>query len=275
MGKCEYCGRSTFLFAPLCNKHKEMADRGELKQDLDGEWHLIKGKNIKYVKLPTSGFYKCVACDKKTNGYAFCKDCWNIYSEEDMLDILNDAYAENNEQEEENSKEETNNSLTCLICGQDSDGKHFCKECYKKYGLKTITATIKNCKKVEILDNYGNKNIRTTSGLYVRSQQEMIIYEELFRRNIRVEYERSIFIKDEKGQIVELHPDFYLLDYDLYIEHWGYENTQNTEYLKVKEYKTKLYALNGLKIAGTSKKDISNIRAAIDRIFAENDIHVN
>ena len=134
-------------------------------------------------------------------------------------------------------KEDNASELTCIICGEPSNGKHFCYKCFKKYHERTITVEIKGCSEFTITDAYGNKDTKTANGLYVRSLSEKIIYDELFRRGIKCEYERTVTYKNEKGEIKELHPDFYLTDYKLYIEHWGYLDSRNKEYEETKKYK--------------------------------------
>lgn len=169
-------------------------------------------------------------------------------------------------------EKELTDNLTCIICGEPSNGKHFCYKCWKKYKDRTITIQVKNCVEYLITDAYGNKDTKTANGLYVRSLSEKIIYDEFYRRGIRCEYERTVTYKDEKGEIQELHPDFYLTDYKLYLEHWGYLETKNKEYLESKEYKEKIYKSKGYKFAATVSQDIRDIQAAIERILLENDI---
>lgn len=167
------------------------------------------------------------------------------------------------------------NELKCIICGSYSNNKHFCYNCWNKYKDKTITVKIKNLTDFNIVDEYGNRDVKTSNGMYVRSQQEKIIYDELYSRKIRCEYERTEFYKDENGETKELHPDFFLPDYNLYIEHWGYENTSDKKYIAEKNFKEKIYKAKGIKIAGTSSEDIKDIKKAIDRIFFENGIEIN
>ena len=163
----------------------------------------------------------------------------------------------------------------CLLCGNDvSDDYLFCKSCYFKYKDKSITVNIKNLSDFTIVDEYGNRDVKTQNGMYVRSQQEKIIYDELYSRKIRCEYETAVFYKDENGETKALHPDFYLPDYDLYIEHWGYENTKDPRYKEEKLFKQKIYQSQGKKIAGTTGEDIKDIKSAIDKIFFENDIKI-
>ena len=172
------------------------------------------------------------------------------------------------------STREPASELTCIICKEPSNGKHFCYKCFKKYHEKTITVEIKSCSEFTITDAYGNKDTKTANGLYVRSLSEKIIYDELFRRGIKCEYERTVTYKNEKGEIKELHPDFYLTDYKLYIEHWGYLDSRNKEYEETKKYKEKIYNAKGFRLAATTSKDIKDIQSAIERLLLENDIDI-
>ena len=43
--------------------------------------------------------------------------------------------------------------LTCIICGEPSNGYHFCKKCWKKYNEEIIDLRIYNCSDTEILDD--------------------------------------------------------------------------------------------------------------------------
>lgn len=163
----------------------------------------------------------------------------------------------------------------CILCNGEAENDHlFCYSCYSKYKDKAITVKIDHCSKFEIIDEYGNKTIKTKSGLMVRSQQEKIVYDELFDRKVRIEYEKTIPYKDENGEMKELHPDFYLPDYKLFIEHWGFANTNDPGYLESKAYKEAIYREKGFRVAGTVSKDIEDIQAAIERIFIEFNIKV-
>lgn len=229
-------------------------------------------KSKVFTELPTDGFDHCVICGNKTTGYAFCRTCWNNYDEKQLLKILNHQTEQQNLSTE---NEKAKVSLNCLICGKPSNGKHFCVDCYKKYANKTITVNLINLSTIEILDNYGNKKIKTVNGTYVRSQQEVIIFNELYRRKIRFVYEKTFSYKDEKGEIKQIHPDFYLPDYDLYIEHWGYTNSKDPSYLREKAYKEKIYKNQHKQVEGTSTEDLNDIEATIDRILLKHDIPLN
>lgn len=171
-------------------------------------------------------------------------------------------------------KEDNTSELTCIICGEQSNGKHFCLKCYRKYRERTIAIEVKGCSEFTITDAYGNKDTKTANGLYVRSLSEKIIYDELFRRGIKCEYERTVTYKNENGEIKELHPDFYLTDYKLYIEHWGYLDSRNREYEESKKFKEKIYQAKGYRLAATTSQDIKDIQTAIERLLLENDIEI-
>lgn len=178
---------------------------------------------------------------------------------------------------EPEAKTETSSAaseLTCITCGEPSNGKHFCVKCYRKYRERTISIEVKGCTEFTLTDAYGNKDTKTANGLYVRSLSEKIIYDELFRRGIKCEYERTVTYRDENGEIKELHPDFYLTDYNLYIEHWGFLDSRNKEYEESKKFKEKIYHAKGYRLAATTSHDIKDIQAAIERLLLENDIEI-
>lgn len=149
--------------------------------------------------------------------------------------------------------------INCLICGKESDGMHFCKDCYYKFKDRSIDIRIINCIKTEILDGYGNKKLCCDDGRKVRSKSELIISNFLFNNKIRAVYEKEIYYT-ENGENKTLHPDFYLPDFDLYIEHNGYSGK---EYEKQKEYSQKIYGQLNYTIIITSEEDINNINACL------------
>lgn len=91
-------------------------------------------------------------------------------------------------------------------------------------------------------ENKRSKNIKqksmptiiTKSGHYVRSKAEKIIADYYYDNNIRFRYEPYLELD------YEMHPDFYLEDYDVYHEHFGITNNekyQETCAKKLKQYK--------------------------------------
>ena len=156
-------------------------------------------------------------------------------------------------QEPEEIEEIEEQELKCIICGEPSNGKHFCFECWKKYKDRSIDIRIKNCRpKAEILDEYGNKEYECEDGRWVRSRAESKIADWLHRHNIRYQYEREISY-EENGVNKKLHPDFYLFDYDLYIE---YNERKDEDYLKKKKYANNIYEKLGYDVIIMGDKDI-------------------
>ena len=91
-----------------------------------------------------------------------------------------------------------------------------------------------------------NKNYSTLNDISVKSISERDIGNFLFLHDIQFEYEPLVEWVDESEEDKEYHPDFYLNDYDLYIEHWGLNKDKKVpdwftitteEYLILREWK--------------------------------------
>ncbi len=160
----------------------------------------------------------------------------------------------------------TENDLTCIICGEPSNGKHFCLKCWNKYKDKSIDLRITNCNSIQVLDEYGNKTKKTKDGRFVRSLSEKIILDYFFDNYIRVVYEKTIPYTNENGEEKELHPDFYLQDYDLYLEFNGLTDKQ---YLKKKEYVSKIYAEKNYKVEILEANDINDIEGTMGKLLSK------
>lgn len=145
--------------------------------------------------------------------------------------------------------------ITCIICGSPSNGKHFCYDCYKNYKDKAIDIRITNCKDVTILDQYGNLTIECDDGRKVRSRAEALISNFFYNNKIRSVYEKTIYY-EENGESKTLHPDFYLPDYDLYIE---YNEIKKKSYLKSKDYTMSIYRKLGFKVVIMDDQDLNSI----------------
>ena len=154
--------------------------------------------------------------------------------------------------------------LTCIICGEQSNGKHFCLNCYKEFKDHSVDIRITNCRDTEIIDKYGNRKIKTKDGRFVRSLSEKIILDYFFDHFIRVVYEKTIPYINEKGENAELHPDFYLQDFDLYIE---FNGLKNKTYLRKKDYVNKIYSSKGFKVEFLDSDGINDIECTLEQIF--------
>ena len=225
---CPICGEPTYVYFgkprkdKLCKKHGLMEYNGEIEQ--------------------------CGKCSTWKTTHKPCK-CENKKEDDDFPDWL------------KNSNTTTNNSdeLTCIICGENSNGKHFCYNCYKQYKDKSVDIRITNCKEITILDQYGNLTIECDDGRKVRSRAEALISNFFYNNRIRSVYEKTIYYKDN-GEDKTLHPDFYLPDFDVYIE---YNEIKKKSYLKSKEYTKKIYAKLGFNVIIMDDQDLNSIAGCL------------
>ena len=151
--------------------------------------------------------------------------------------------------------------LLCIICGEPSNGKHFCLSCYRKYKDKSVDIRVTNCREIKILDEYGNLTIECDDGRKVRSRAEALISNFFYNNKIRSVYEKTVYYTDpETKEDKTLHPDFYLPDYDIYIE---YNEIKKKSYLKSKEYTQKIYGYLGFKVIIMDDQDLNSIASCL------------
>ncbi|MFX0030156.1 MAG: UvrD-helicase domain-containing protein [Candidatus Hermodarchaeota archaeon] len=91
-----------------------------------------------------------------------------------------------------------------------------------------------------------NKKYTTLNNIEVKSVGERDIANFLFLHNIEFKYEPLVNWADKSEEDKEYHPDFYLPDFDIYIEHWGLNEKcevapwftiSTQEYLEVRKWK--------------------------------------
>lgn len=82
---------------------------------------------------------------------------------------------------------------------------------YKDVDLETIKSKIEKLKAKK----------RTLQGERVKSYEEVIIANFLYMNGINYEYERPYPYKHQNKHRKQYTPDFYLTDYDIYLEHFG------------------------------------------------------
>lgn len=93
--------------------------------------------------------------------------------------------------------------------------------------------------------------IRASDGHMVRSRGEAMIDAFFYEKRIVHAYERLVPVEQA------MYCDFYLPDYDLYIEFWGMES--NPKYSQRKEKKLEIYRQNGLKLLEVKDAHINNL----------------
>lgn len=227
---CPICGKPTNVYMGRARKDGLCREHGKLANAGD--------------------IIQCFLCDKWHNADEDCECCKpNKHKTEKIVTV-----------------EPTENDLTCIICGEPSNGKHFCYNCWTKYKDKSIDIRITHCNSTQILDEYGNKTKKAKDGRFVRSLSEKIILDYFFDNYIRVVYEKTIPYINEKGEEKELHPDFYLKDYDLYIE---FNGLTNKSYLKKKDYVNKIYQEKELKVEILESEDIDDIEATMEKLLSK------
>lgn len=135
----------------------------------------------------------------------------------------------------------------CLLCNSESGNYLFCKSCFSKHHGKTLLFKItcdKN-QKLELLNESYEGIYVCKDGHIVKSKSERDIDNYLFEHKIAHAYEKALPIN---GEIFK--PDFYLKDLDVYIEHWGYDES-NKEYQARKDYKIPQYQEKGITLICT------------------------
>ncbi|MBQ3589828.1 MAG: hypothetical protein II980_05185 [Clostridia bacterium] len=146
----------------------------------------------------------------------------------------------NNQAEEQETKK-------CLLCEKESGNYLFCKSCFAEHHGKTLLFKI-TCDKnqrLELLSESYEGIYVCKDGHVVKSKSERDIDNYLFEHKIAHAYEKALPIN---GEIFK--PDFYLNDLDVYIEHWGYDES-NKEYTARKDYKIPKYKEKGITLICT------------------------
>lgn len=124
---------------------------------------------------------------------------------------------------------------------------------------KEVYKQQKNTTRIDLRKNYPAE-FRCDNGVYVRSLSELFIADWLYANRIAFEYEREIFFQSCQHCA---HCDFYLSDYDVYIEFWGMENDE--QYMAYKQWKESLYEKNGLNLISLDFQDLKLFRDTFTR----------
>ena len=101
--------------------------------------------------------------------------------------------------------------------------------------LVTVKDTIDYIKEMAEIERYkrGTLDLTTLAKEKVKSQQELEIANTLFIYGIKYEYESDYKFLEENN--TTYRPDFYLPDYDIYIEHFGIDESGKASWLKDQE----------------------------------------
>ena len=171
-----------------------------------------------------------------------------------------------NEKDKEETKKNTE-EITCLLCGENSNGKHFCISCYHEYKNRSVDIRLKNLKFETILDDYGNLKYKCEDGRYVRSLQEQSIANTLWGLDIKYVYEEKVYYYTDEERAKTISPDFYLPKYNLYIEHIGFSSKKHDS---ITQYKQKIYDEQEKKVIFTSPENLQDFKDFIKRTLKLN-----
>ena len=136
--------------------------------------------------------------------------------------------------------------------------------------------------KIEYYNYMKNKNYSTFNDILVKSISERDIGNFLFLHNIKFEYEPLVEWVDESEEDKEYHPDFYLPDYDVYIEHWGLNKSNQVpewftktteEYLQLRAWKLEQFENHNKTLVETwdyeriTKELIINLKEKLSKVI--------
>lgn len=119
---------------------------------------------------------------------------------------------------------------------------------------------------------YGKQSV-TRLGVEVRSRAEQRIADYFDRIGLRYQYEREleagIWIFTEKVST----PDFYLPDYDVYVEYWGMLNVEDdrdrAKYTREMKYKMARYHQLGVKFISIYPDNLKNLDWSFRKKFRQ------
>lgn len=115
----------------------------------------------------------------------------------------------------------------------------------------------------------GQPTYTTTRGDIVRSRAEAMIADYLFSRRINYEYEKVAMTKGQRRGRTISRPDFYLPDYNIYMEYWGLVDHPDSKvrqsYERNMRWKMAQYHRNGLRFVSLYPSDLQNLDASIRR----------
>lgn len=180
---------------------------------------------------------KCENCGKYCKGkYRYCSDCYSDFYIGDSYFSKKPVYKDDD--------------YVCIDVSFDPE-----------YKIILLTSEFQ-CITFSNEDDYVNSNkevrdkheanYRAEDGHKVRSTHEMIIDNYLFNHNIRHVYEKIVYSMNSNDKCT---CDWYLPDYDVYIEYWGLDGKR---YNEEKIYKLNIYKENELKLLEIEKDDLFN-----------------
>ncbi|MGN0833772.1 MAG: hypothetical protein ACI4RD_09035 [Kiritimatiellia bacterium] len=127
--------------------------------------------------------------------------------------------------------------------GIDQYGKPYCRHCLEErmHEDANFEANVETA-----------KQLRTVDEVAVQSQGEKRIGDWLAQNAIAYEYDERIIVAGD----TRIRPDFYLPEFDLYIEYWGMNTSEYIENMRKKKF---LYQREGKKLISLSYRDLPDL----------------
>jgi hypothetical protein len=113
----------------------------------------------------------------------------------------------------------------------------------------------------------------TKNGIQVRSHAEQRIADYFEKVGLRYEYERELTARFLFFKFKISRPDFYLPDYDVYVEYWGLLDAKDADdrkkYERSMKYKMARYHELGVKFISLYPRDLPNLNANFREKFTQ------
>lgn len=132
--------------------------------------------------------------------------------------------------------------------GIERYGKPYCHRCFDERRLSEV------CFEAEVARA---KRLRVTDEVHVQSRGEKRIAAYLESKRIAYLYDENYRICGDKS----IRPDFYLPEFDVYIEYWGMDTD---EYLRRKREKLFLYQRAHLKLVSLDESDLPALESVLE-----------
>lgn len=216
----------------------------------------------------------CVICGKPSGMYPLCREHLQMKNDGKVVkceDCGTWHFVDSPCQCKKTEIVSTSNvdsELACIICGEPSNGKHFCYNCYRKFKDKVLYIQVSKCKEFIKLDAEYQSDFTCDDGHLVKSPYEKMIDDYFYHAGIFHAYEPTLDIDKDN----DIHPDFFIPEYnginDIYIEFFGY-GEDNVKYTKQKEYKQSIYPKlckeRGITVLYLTKRDCNNVSATLTK----------
>ena len=205
----------------------------------------------------------CEICGKDSGDYPLCKTCYykvREYVAENYFNFFEHEY----EDDEFEDEYDLYSPGKCIVCNNEKNNSEhiFCTDCFKKYRKKELILSIINAGQIKVLESRYYNKYKCNDGHYVKSKSEREIDNFLNKYRIRHYYEPELAIDENPEH--SIHPDFYLPEQDLYIEHWGIENDE--QYQETMNYKLDIYRKKKITLICTYEgEDTEDIEGTLKR----------